>query len=76
MSWAGEQAGRDLMLAMARDLAAEMGEAVRKMLNCGIEHRDVRPLNVYGIPGAGGASRFRAFRDFEAGGSSKGLYDV
>ena len=46
MSWAGEQARKDLMLAMGRDLAAETTGVVTKMLDCGVEHRDVRPPNV------------------------------
>ncbi len=46
MSWAGEQARKDLMLAMGRDLAVETSGAVTKMLGCGVEHRDVRPPNV------------------------------
>ena len=46
MSWAGEQARKDLMLAMGRDLAVETTGAVTKMLDCGVEHRDVRPSNV------------------------------
>jgi hypothetical protein len=50
MSWAGEQARKDLMLAMGRDLAAETGGAVKKMLDCGVEHRDVRPPNVLWNP--------------------------
>jgi serine/threonine protein kinase len=50
MSWAGEQARKDLMLAMGRDLAAEMSAAVTKMMDCGVEHRDVRPPNVLWNP--------------------------
>ncbi|KAH7364889.1 hypothetical protein BKA65DRAFT_145816 [Rhexocercosporidium sp. MPI-PUGE-AT-0058] len=50
MSWGGEQARKDLMLAMGRDLAAETSEAVTKMLSCGVEHRDVRPPNVLWNP--------------------------
>jgi hypothetical protein len=46
MSWAGEQARKDLMLAMGRDLAAETTGVVTKMLDYGVEHRDVRPPNV------------------------------
>jgi hypothetical protein len=46
MSWAGEQARKDLMSAMGRDLASETSGAVKKMLDCGVEHRDVRPPNV------------------------------
>jgi hypothetical protein len=50
MSWAGEQARNDLMLAMGKDLAAETRRAVTKMLDCGVEHRDVLPPNVLWNP--------------------------
>ncbi|RFU32574.1 hypothetical protein B7463_g3766, partial [Scytalidium lignicola] len=50
MSWAGEQAREDLMLAMERDLAAETSEVATKLLNCGVEHRDIRPPNVLWNP--------------------------
>jgi hypothetical protein len=50
MSWAGEQARKDLISAMGRDLAAETNGAVTKMLGCGVEHRDVRPPNVLWNP--------------------------
>jgi serine/threonine protein kinase len=50
MSWAGEQARKDLMFAMGRDLAAETSGAVTKMLDCGVEHRDIRPTNVLWNP--------------------------
>ncbi|CZT52680.1 uncharacterized protein RSE6_14035 [Rhynchosporium secalis] len=50
MSWGGEQACKTLMLAMGRDLAAETSEAVTKLLNCGVEHHDVRPPNVLWNP--------------------------
>ncbi|KAH7378966.1 hypothetical protein BKA64DRAFT_242116 [Cadophora sp. MPI-SDFR-AT-0126] len=50
MSWGGEQACKALMLAMGRDLAAETSEAVTKLLNCGVEHHDVRPPNVLWNP--------------------------
>jgi serine/threonine protein kinase len=38
------------MLAIGRDLAAETSRAVTKMLDCGVEHRDVRPPNVLWNP--------------------------
>jgi hypothetical protein len=44
LSWAGEQAPQDLMLA------AETSAAVTKILDCGVEHRDVRPPNVLWNP--------------------------
>jgi hypothetical protein len=50
MSWAGEQARKDLMLAMGRDLAVETSRAVTKLLVCGVEHRDLRPPNVLWNP--------------------------
>jgi hypothetical protein len=50
MSWAGEQARKDLILAMGRDLGAERSREVTKMLGCGVEHRNVRPLNVLWNP--------------------------
>ena len=50
MSWSGEQARKDLMLAMGRDLAAETNRAVTELLNCGVEHCDVRPPNVLWNP--------------------------
>jgi hypothetical protein len=50
MSWAGEQARKDLMLTMGRDLAGETRGAVTKMLDCGVEHRDVRLPNVLWNP--------------------------
>jgi hypothetical protein len=50
MSWSGEQARKDLMLAMGRDLAVETRGAVTKMLDCGVEHHDVRPPNVLWNP--------------------------
>ncbi|TVY90595.1 hypothetical protein LAWI1_G003827 [Lachnellula willkommii] len=50
MSWAGEQAGKDLMLVIGRDLAAETSAVITKMLDCGVEHRDIRPPNVLWNP--------------------------
>jgi Ser/Thr protein kinase RdoA (MazF antagonist) len=50
MSWAGEQARNDLMLAIGRDLAAETSGAVTKMLDYGVKHRDVRSPNVLWNP--------------------------
>jgi len=35
-----------LISAIGRDLAAETSGAVAKMLNRGVEHRDIRPPNV------------------------------
>ena len=46
ISWVSEQARKDLMLTMGRDLAAETSGAVTKMLDYGVEHRDVRPPNM------------------------------
>jgi hypothetical protein len=50
ISWAGEQARKDLMLAMGRDLAAETSAVVTKILDYGVEYRDVRPPNVLWNP--------------------------
>jgi serine/threonine protein kinase len=50
MSWAGEQARKDLLLTIGRDLAVETSWAVTKMLGCGVEHRDIRPPNVLWNP--------------------------
>ena len=41
------------MLSMGRDLAAETSGAVTKMLDCGVEHRDVRLPNVLWNPEVG-----------------------
>ena len=38
------------MQAIGRDLATETSEAVAKMLDCEVEHRDVRPPNVLWNP--------------------------
>jgi serine/threonine protein kinase len=35
---------------MGRDLAAETSEAVTKILDCGVEHRDIRPPNMLWNP--------------------------
>jgi serine/threonine protein kinase len=61
MSWAGEQAHKDLMLTMGRDLAVETSVAVTKILSCGVEHRDIRPPNVLWNP----ESRNVVLVDFE-----------
>ncbi|KAH8751831.1 hypothetical protein BGZ57DRAFT_934347 [Hyaloscypha finlandica] len=50
MSWAGEQARKDWMLTIGRDLATETSAVVTKILDCGVEHRDVRPPNVLWNP--------------------------
>ncbi|SLM39820.1 Protein kinase-like domain [Lasallia pustulata] len=50
MSWAGEQARKGLMSAMGRDLVAETSEAATKMLACGVEYRDIHPLNLLWNP--------------------------
>ena len=46
MSWAGEQARKDLMPRMSLDVEAETNRAVTKLRDCGVEHGDVRPPNV------------------------------
>lgn len=50
MSWGGEQARKELMLDIGRDLAAETSRAVTKILDSGVEHHDVRPPNVLWNP--------------------------
>ncbi|CZT13877.1 uncharacterized protein RCO7_00684 [Rhynchosporium graminicola] len=50
ISLGGEQARKDLVLAMGRDIAMETSEAVTKLLNCGMEHHDIRPPNVLWNP--------------------------
>ncbi|KAH8745085.1 hypothetical protein F5882DRAFT_495313, partial [Hyaloscypha sp. PMI_1271] len=50
MSWAGEQARKDLILAIGQDLATETSRAVIKILGYGVEHRDIWPLNVLWNP--------------------------
>ena len=46
MSWTGEQARKDSILAMRWNLTAETNGAVKKMLDYGVEYRDVRPPSV------------------------------
>jgi hypothetical protein len=46
MLWAGEQAQKDLMLAIGLDINVETTRAVTKLQCYGVEHRDVRPPNV------------------------------
>jgi len=47
------KARNDLVLAIGRDLAAKTSRVVKRMLGCGVEHRDVRPLNVLWNPEIG-----------------------
>jgi hypothetical protein len=44
--WAGKQVYKDLILAIGRDLAVETSRAVIKILDYGIEYRNIRPPNV------------------------------
>jgi hypothetical protein len=46
MSWAGEQAQKDLMSSIGRDINEETTRAVTKLRCHGVEHCDVRPPNV------------------------------
>jgi tRNA A-37 threonylcarbamoyl transferase component Bud32 len=46
MSWAGEQAQKDLMSRIRQDINEETTCAVTKLRYHGVEHCDVRPLNV------------------------------
>jgi len=50
MSWAGEQARKDLVLGMGRDLATETSGVVIKIFDYRVEHRDVRLPNVLWNP--------------------------
>ncbi|KAH6672621.1 hypothetical protein B0J14DRAFT_77847 [Halenospora varia] len=50
MSWAGEQARKDLMSRMSLDVDVETNLAVTKLRDCGVEHGDVRPPNVLWNP--------------------------
>ncbi|KAK2625378.1 hypothetical protein QTJ16_005747 [Diplocarpon rosae] len=46
MSWGGEQAQKDTMLAIGQDLNAETIKAITKIRSYGVEHHDVRSANV------------------------------
>jgi hypothetical protein len=46
MSWAGEEAEKDVMLGMPQDISAETKRAVARLRDCGVEHGDVRSANV------------------------------
>jgi serine/threonine protein kinase len=46
MSWAGEQARKNLVLSLGRDIVEETTRAVTKLRYHGVEHRDVRLPNV------------------------------
>jgi tRNA A-37 threonylcarbamoyl transferase component Bud32 len=46
MSWAGDQAQKDLMSSIGRDINEETTSAVTKLRYHGVEHCDVRPPNV------------------------------
>jgi hypothetical protein len=48
--WAGKQACKDLILIMGRDLAAETSRAVTKILDYGVEYRNIRPPNILWNP--------------------------
>jgi len=50
MSWAGEQAHKDLVQTIGQDLAAETSGVLTKLLGRGVEHSDVRPPNVLWNP--------------------------
>jgi hypothetical protein len=53
MSWAGEQAQKDLMSSIGRDINEETTSAVTKLRCHGVEHCDVRPSNVLWNPEGG-----------------------
>ncbi len=46
MSWAGEQAQKDLILSVRQNMDEEMAYAATKLRYHGVEHCDVRPPNV------------------------------
>ena len=46
MSWAGEQARKDLMTSIRRDINEEATRAGTKLRYYGVEHCDVRPPNI------------------------------
>jgi hypothetical protein len=46
MSWAGEQAHKDLVSSLGRDIDEETAHAVTNPRHQGVEHRDVLPPNV------------------------------
>jgi signal recognition particle subunit SEC65 len=50
MSWAGEQARKDLVSSSGRDMDEETARAVKNLRYHGVEHRDVRPPNVLWNP--------------------------
>jgi serine/threonine protein kinase len=50
MSWAGEQARKDLVSNLGYDIVEETTRAVAKLRNHGVEHGDVRPPNVLWNP--------------------------
>jgi serine/threonine protein kinase len=50
MSWAGEQARKDLVSSLGRDMDEETAHAVINLRHHGVEHRDVRPPNILWNP--------------------------
>jgi len=50
MSFAGEQARKDLVSNLGHDIVEESTRAVAKLRNYGVEHGDVRPPNVLWNP--------------------------
>ena len=54
---------RELEPAAARiALARDVGQAVRRLHDAGVEHRDLQLRNVLAVQGSAGAARHRAFR--------------
>ena len=53
MSWAGDQAQKDLMLSIRRDINEEATSAVTKLQCYGVEHCEWRPPNVLWNPEGG-----------------------
>jgi tRNA A-37 threonylcarbamoyl transferase component Bud32 len=50
MSWAGEQARKDLVSNLGHDIVEEITRVVTKLRNHGVEHGDARPPNVLWNP--------------------------
>jgi hypothetical protein len=50
ISWAGEQAHKDLVSRLGRDMDEETAHAVTNLRLHGVEHRDVRPPNILWNP--------------------------
>jgi tRNA A-37 threonylcarbamoyl transferase component Bud32 len=45
ISWVGEQADKDFISSLGRDIDEETNRAVTKLRHHGVVHHDVQPLN-------------------------------